>query len=43
MKITMTIGPMAEQMRKNILQDFGNTKKSDYINREIELPKVANQ
>ncbi len=43
MKTTMTIGPMAEQIRKTILQDFGNNKKGDYIKVATELPKVVNQ
>lgn len=43
MKSTMTIGPMAEQIRKTILQDFGNSKKGDYLKVTTELPKVVNQ
>lgn len=40
-RVTMQIGPMANEIRKTILQDFGNKKKSDYLNKE--LPKVVNK
>lgn len=43
MKTTMTIGPMAEQIIKIILQDFGNAKTGDYLKVINELPEVVNQ
>ncbi|WP_256992671.1 hypothetical protein [Paenibacillus sp. XY044] len=43
MKATMTIGPMAEQIKKTILKDFGNNKKADYVKLMTKLPKVVNQ
>lgn len=39
--VSFEVGPMANEIRKSILQDFGNKKKTDYLNKE--LPKVVNK
>lgn len=41
MKVTFEQGPLSQQLRKSILQDFGNKKIQDYTRKET--PKVVNQ
>lgn len=41
LRVTFEVGPMAKEIRKCVLQDLGNSKQSDYLNKD--LPKVVNK
>jgi len=41
MKVTFEQGPLSQQLRKSILQDFGNKKIQDYLKKDTQ--KVVNQ
>jgi hypothetical protein len=40
-KVSFIVGTQSRELRKSILQDFGNSKTNDFLKKDA--PKVVNQ